>query len=53
MKTAVFIVVSAIVFIVLPYLTPRFFKKYGGRPSELEAKYLLLFLFGLGFLAVW
>ena len=53
LKTAVFIVVSAIVFIALPYITPRFFKKYGGRPSELEAKYLLLFLFGLGFLAVW
>jgi Kef-type K+ transport system membrane component KefB len=53
MKTAIFIVVSVAMFIVLPYLTPRFFKKYGGRPSELEAKYLLLLLFGLGFLAVW
>src|SRR5208282_516046 len=50
MKTVVFIVVSGAVFIVLPYLTPRFFRKYGGRPSELEAKYLLLLLFGLGFL---
>jgi len=53
MKTVVFIVVSGAVFIVLPYLTPRFFRKYGGRPSELEAKYLLLLLFGLGFLAAW
>jgi glutathione-regulated potassium-efflux system ancillary protein KefC len=53
MKTVVFLVVSAAVFIVLPYLTPWFFKKYGGRPSELEAKYLLLLLFGLGFLAAW
>ncbi|HAM53245.1 MAG TPA: potassium transporter Kef [Nitrospiraceae bacterium] len=53
MKTGVFIVVSVAVFIILPYLTPRFFKKYGGRPSELEAKYILLLLFGLGFLAVW
>lgn len=52
-KTLIFVVVSAIAFIILPYLTPRFFKKYGGRPSELEAKYLLLFLFGLGSLAVW
>jgi len=34
-------------------LTPRFFRRYGGRPSELEAKYLLLFLFGMGALAVW
>lgn len=52
-KTLIFVIVSIIVFLVLPYLTPRFFKKYGGRPSELEAKYLLLFLFGMGYLAVW
>jgi nucleotide-binding universal stress UspA family protein len=52
-KTAVFVVVSAVAFTVLPWLTPKFFKKYGGRPSELEAKYLLLILFGLGSLAVW
>jgi Kef-type K+ transport system membrane component KefB len=37
----------------LPWLTPRFFKRYGGRPSELEAKYLLLSLFGMGALALW
>ncbi len=52
-KTLIFAVVGVIVFIILPYLTPVFFKKFGGRPSELEAKYLLLVLFGLGFLAVW
>lgn len=52
-KTAIFVVVSIILFVILPYLTPRFFKKYGNRPSELEAKYLLLILFGLGSLAVW
>lgn len=52
-KTLIFVIVSATVFFILPYLTPRFFKKYGGRPSELEAKYLLLFLFGMGYLAVW
>ena len=37
----------------LPFITPRFFKRYGGRPSELEAKLLLLTLFGLGGLATW
>lgn len=37
----------------LPWITPRFFKRYGGRPSELETKYLLLILFGLGALAGW
>jgi hypothetical protein len=31
----------------LPWLTPRFFRAYGGRPSKLEPKSLLLVLFGL------
>jgi len=53
MKTVIFVTAGIIVFIILPYLTPRFFRKYGNRPSELEAKYLLFFLFGLGSLAVW
>src|ERR1039457_4924522 len=52
-KTLIFVVVSIVVFVVLPFLTPRFFKKYGGRVSELEAKYLLFFLFAMGGLAVW
>jgi glutathione-regulated potassium-efflux system ancillary protein KefC len=53
MKTVLFMVVSVIVFVLLPFTTPRFFKRYGGRPSELEAKYLLLCLFGMGALASW
>lgn len=53
MRTLIFVGVGAAVFILLPYLTPRFFQRYGGRPSELEAKFLLLFLFGMGFLASW
>jgi Kef-type K+ transport system membrane component KefB len=52
-KTLVFVIVSIVVFILLPSLTPWFFRKYGGRVSELEAKYLLLLLFGLGGLAAW
>jgi len=52
-KTLIFGVVSLAVFAVLPWLTPRFFRLYGGCPSELEAKYLLLCLFGLGALAAW
>jgi Kef-type K+ transport system membrane component KefB len=44
---------SVVVFLILPWLTPRFFNKYGGRPSELEAKYLLFLLFGMGALATW
>ena len=52
-RTLVFIVVSVVVFAVLPYLTPRFFRRYGGRVSELEAKYILLLLFAMGGLASW
>jgi len=33
--------------------TEAFLFKYGGRFSELEAKYLLLLLFAMGGLAVW
>ncbi len=40
-------------FAVLPFLTPWFFERYGGRVSELEAKYLLLILVRMGGLAVW
>src|SRR5438309_9781212 len=35
MKTLIFLGVGVVVFVVLPWLTPRFFKMYGGRPSEL------------------
>lgn len=52
-KTLVFVGGSLGAFAILPWLTPRFFRWYGGRPSELEAKFLLLVLFGLGALAAW
>ena len=52
-KTLIFIAACVAALAVLPFLTPRFFKKYGGRVSELEAKYLLFVLFALGGLAVW
>lgn len=44
--------IATLVF-VLPWLPPRFFRRYGNRPSELEAKFLMLCLFGLGALATW
>jgi glutathione-regulated potassium-efflux system ancillary protein KefC len=53
MKTLIFIGVGIVVFTVLPWLTPRFFKLYGNRPSELETKFLLLCLLGMGALAGW
>jgi glutathione-regulated potassium-efflux system ancillary protein KefC len=52
-KTGVFFGGVLLAAVVLPYLTPRFFKWYANRPSELEAKFLLLVLFGLGALATW
>jgi len=52
-RTVIFIVVSVIVFSILPILTPRFFKRYGGRVSELEAKFILFAVFVMGGLAVW
>lgn len=52
-RTLVFAGGSLAAFAILPWLTPRVFKWYGKRPSELEAKLLLLTLFGLGALATW
>jgi glutathione-regulated potassium-efflux system ancillary protein KefC len=52
-KTLVFLGTGVVVFIVLPWVTPRFFRIYGNRPSELEAKFLLLCLLGMGALASW
>jgi Kef-type K+ transport system membrane component KefB len=53
LKTLLFVGTLAVAALILPWLTPRFFRRYGGRPSELETKYLLLCLFGLGALATW
>jgi len=53
LKTVLFVAVLAALAFIMPWLTPRFFRRYGGRPSEVEAKYLLLCLFGLGALAAW
>lgn len=52
-KTLIFFGVSLLALAILPWLTPRFFRRFGNRPSELEAKFLLLCLFGLGALATW
>ena len=52
-KTGAFFGGASLVFAVMPLITPPFFKRYGGRPSELEAKFLLLVLSCLGGLATW
>ncbi len=53
LKTLIFVVVSVAIYAVLPFVTPKFFRRYGGRVSEIEAKYLLFVLFAMGGLAVW
>jgi Kef-type K+ transport system membrane component KefB len=52
-RTLIFVGASIVLFAILPYITPRFFRCFGGRVSELEAKYLLFLLFGFGALASW
>jgi Kef-type K+ transport system membrane component KefB len=53
LKTLIFLGVGVVVFVILPWITPRFFRLYGGRPSELETKFLLFCLLGMGALAAW
>lgn len=53
LRTVVFLVASLAVFAALPFVTPWFFRRYGGRVSELETKYILFLLFAMGGLAAW
>ncbi len=52
-KTVIFIVATAGAFVALPRVAPYLMQKYGGRPSEFEAKMLLFCLLGMGALATW
>jgi Kef-type K+ transport system membrane component KefB len=52
-KTLIFLSAGIVAFGILPWLTPLFFRLYGNRPSELETKFLLLCLLGMGALAAW
>src|SRR6266581_5603214 len=53
LRTLIFAGGAIVLFAVLPWATPRFNRKYGNRPSEMEIKYLLFFLLALGALAGW
>jgi glutathione-regulated potassium-efflux system ancillary protein KefC len=53
LRTLAFVGASAATCVVMPWVVPPVFRRYGGRPSEPEAKLLLLALFGLGALALW
>jgi Kef-type K+ transport system membrane component KefB len=52
-RTAIFLAACLVVFAALPYVTPKLFDRFGGRVSELETKFLLFLLFGMGGVAVW
>jgi glutathione-regulated potassium-efflux system ancillary protein KefC len=52
-KTVIFFSVGILVFFILPWITPKIFKHFDDKPSEMEAKYILFCLFGMGALAAW
>jgi len=52
-RTLAFVAVSLVVFVVLPFVTPGIFRRFGGRVSEFETKFILLALFAMGGLALW
>lgn len=52
-KTLLFVAALGGAFVYLPKIVPLAFARFGGRPSEFEAKFLLLALMGLGALATW
>lgn len=53
MKTVIFIAATVASLIILPRLSKIVFSRWGKRHSQLELKFLLIFLFVLGFLAFW
>src|SRR5271170_1357117 len=53
MHTLIFAAVAIVVFAALPWAAPWFNAKFGNRPSEMEIKFLLFCLLGLGALAGW
>jgi glutathione-regulated potassium-efflux system ancillary protein KefC len=53
MRTLAFVAVSLVVFVALPFVTPGIFRRFGGRVSEFETKFILLALFAMGGLALW
>ena len=52
-KTLIFAGVTVACCAVLPWLTPRIFRRFAEQPSELETKFLLVCLLALGALATW
>ena len=52
-KTAIFLGAGIAAIVFVPWATQGLFKRYGGRPSEFEPKFLLFCLLGMGAIATW
>ncbi|MFZ0495590.1 MAG: cation:proton antiporter [Methylocella sp.] len=52
-RTLISLGIAAVVLFVLPWITPRLLKRFGGRLSEIETKFLLFCLLGMAALADW
>jgi glutathione-regulated potassium-efflux system ancillary protein KefC len=53
MNTLIAVSAAVVILIAIPKIGPIFFNRYGGLLSELETKFILLCLLGLGALATW
>jgi len=52
-KTIIFICISAVVLLTLPFITSWLTEKYAHRTAAIRTKWVILILFGLGSLAQW
>jgi glutathione-regulated potassium-efflux system ancillary protein KefC len=53
LKTLAFVGALAVAALALPWVTPWLFRRFAGRVSEFETKFVLICLFALGALATW
>jgi Kef-type K+ transport system membrane component KefB len=53
LRTVLFVGIAVATFAALPRVTPHLLERFGGKPTEVETKWILLILFGLGALALW
>jgi glutathione-regulated potassium-efflux system ancillary protein KefC len=52
-RTAIFLGAGIMAIVFVPWAAQGLFKRYGGRPSEFEPKFLIFCLLGMGAIATW
>ena len=52
-KSVIFIATCAVILAILPFTARKITRKYAHRTAAIRTKFILLALFGLGFLALW